>query len=1495
MSISIGVGSLETSLDLEVGGAMTDRLKARAGIALGLVFMILVVLLPAFPAGAAPAAWPPSWAPYLSPTGGIISDTADLNPGYADLSDGGGATILPSVYVANDGTNAFFRFRIAEDPVGGGGLASTAYVVDLAVNGTLVGAVGINAKSPSSDYVYVADPSGAELIVYSNPQGFRVLPDGTGEFFIDFQVPISAVTSVIPQVTATTSVQLFYGTSQAANLTVINKDFMTGSAVSFAAAAPVTLQEAVLDLSKTYSHVSGPNPPSVGQTSTYDLIITASNAGTNPLQGAAVTDTIPANVSIVSTSTASGTISRAGQVVTWNAASIAPGGNATATIRVSATPQGPDAGTNMTLNPGAAGSGQDANTGRTTSDTSNAITVGPVGAPTGSPPIATDDAAATQEEQAVAIDVRTNDSDLNGDPLTLTQIVSAPSNGVATIGSGGNINYAPAANFSGQDSFIYEVCDNQSPSLCDSATVTVTVSPVNDPPVASPDSDTVPEDGSTDISVRSNDSDPEGDSLSVTSVTQGAHGSVTINGNGTISYVPDPDFVGSDTFTYTVCDDGTPVECDSATVSITVSDVNDPPTANDDLASTFRAEAISIPVLDNDSDLESTNPNLTIVSAGGASHGSVSIQGAQILYTPNPGYVGSDSFTYTIEDEGGATSNASVAVTVADKIEAPTADDDALSVLEDASVTADLLVNDSDPNPGDILTVTNVTDGSHGRVVINTNGTVTYTPDPDYFGGDTFSYTVCDDETPMECDSASVVVGVTPVNDGPVAADDLGSTNRNEVVTIDVLGNDSDPEGDAISIVSATQGTGGSVVIANGELVYTPTLGFVGPDSFTYVMTDGNGGTSEGTVNVTVSQTAQAPVAADDQSSIGEDGSIDIGVTGNDLDPNGDPLIVTLVGGGGHGTTSINNDGTIHYEPDPDYFGLDSFTYQVCDNDDPQGCDTAEVTVDVLPVNDPPVANADLVSLTEDGTVNIPVMANDTDPENDGLYIASVSTPAHGTVTFTPGGPVVYSPFSDFNGDDSFIYRVCDSGIPEQCSEAITTIVVSAENDPPTARDDIAAVQQSSSVVVPVLLNDSDTEGGAMSVVQVTQPSGPNQGSVSLGVDGSVTYTAGTATGNITFDYMITDPDGGTDIATVTVSVSTAAGPGAVSDTATVEEDGSVIVYVLDNDTGQGLILTSVTDAAHGTASLNVDGYTITYEPEPGFNGVDTVTYSVCDQNENCSTATVTVTVTPSNDGPVAGSDTLTVDEDVPGEVVVLANDSDLDGDVLVVTSVSDPQHGTVSVNPDGSIRYVPDPDYSGLDSFDYAISDGNGGVAVGSVSILVNPVNDAASAVDDVAVSEGRSVVVNVVVNDLAGEPGSSLAVVSVTDGTHGTVTINPDGSVTYKPNAGFSGSDVFSYTVCQTPEPLACDSANVTVEVKAVPKVDPPATTTTRATEIAGTKGAQPDDTLPHRDPISVPSRAQLPFTGIAIASLLLTGFGLIASGLVFTRRDRTPSSEN
>ncbi len=257
--------------------------------------------------------------------------------------------------------------------------------------------------------------------------------------------------------------------------------------------------------------------------------------------------------------------------------------------------------------------------------------------------------------------------------------------------------------------------------------------------------------------------------------------------------------------------------------------------------------------------------------------------------------------------------------------------------------------------------------------------------------------------------------------------------------------------------------------------------------------------------------------------------------------------------------------------------------------------------------------------------------------------------------------------------------------------------------------------------------------------------------------------------------------------------------PDAVADGATTNEDTAVIVTVLGNDSdpdSDPLNVSAVTQGANGTVTINGDN-TVTYTPNANFNGADSFTYTISDGNGGNDTATVNVTVNAINDAPTAGADSATTNEDTAVIVTVLGNDSDPESEPLNVSTVTQGANGTVTINGDNTVTYTPNANWNGADSFTYTISDGNGGTDTATVNITVNPVNDAPTAVTDSATTNvDTAAVISVLGND--SDPESNpLNVSAVTQGANGTVVINGDNTVTYTPNASYTGADSFTYTI--------------------------------------------------------------------------------------------------
>ena len=325
-------------------------------------------------------------------------------------------------------------------------------------------------------------------------------------------------------------------------------------------------------------------------------------------------------------------------------------------------------------------------------------------------------------------------------------------------------------------------------------------------------------------------------------------------------------------------------------------------------------------------------------------------------------FSGIDSYDYTIHDGNGGTSSASVTVTVSGFNDPPSANLDIFATLEDLPVTMDVLDNDFDVD-GDAISVDSFTPTTNGTLVQNGDDTFTYTPDPDFYGSDSFTYTISDGNG--QTDVTTVAIIITSINDAPVATNDTSTTDEDLPATLSVISNDTDIENDPLEVVIVTQGGNGRVVNNNdGTVTYTPFTNYSGTDTFTYTITDGNGGISTATVVMNINPVNDAPLAVDDFAHTPEDTQVVIVVMANDLDPDGDVINVTSVTQPPQGEVNVRADGTIRYEPDNNFIGTETFTYTITDGNG--RFDTGIVTVVVGPVNDDPLARDDTDFVLED-------------------------------------------------------------------------------------------------------------------------------------------------------------------------------------------------------------------------------------------------------------------------------------------------------------------------------------------------------------------------------------------------------------------------------------------------------------------------------------------------------------------------------------------------
>jgi len=743
----------------------------------------------------------------------------------------------------------------------------------------------------------------------------------------------------------------------------------------------------------------------------------------------------------------------------------------------------------------------------------------------------------------------------------------------------------------------------------------------------------------------------------------------------------------------------------------------------------------------------------------------------------------------------------------------PYAGDDSFVGDEDQAMVIDLARGDNDPDgPQRVVQVLNAP--SFGNLVELGGGVFSYSPTADFNGEDSFTYQVFDGLATSNV--ATVRLTINAVNDAPVAVGEAYAFDEDvalEVLPNGVLANDTDVDGDSLSVILVSGVAHGALTLsADGGFTYTPDANYNGSDSFSYKVNDGSADSNVVTVNLTIGAVNDAPLAIEDAYAVDEDNTLSVsaanGVLTNDSDVDGDSLSVILVSNVVHGVLVLDADGGFAYTPDANYNGSDSFIYRVSDGVTISNDIT--VSLSIRPVNDAPVARDNSYSVARNGTLAVVaeggVLANDSDVEGDALVAELVSEPAHGQLVLNADGSFTYTPDVGYSGTDSFVYAAKD-GV--DTSAATVFLNVGGGNNAPLAVADAYTVDEDGSLTVAangVLGNDSDLDGDSLSAVLVSDVA---HGVLTLSADGGFTYApSANYHGSDSFSYKVNDGSADSNVVTVSLTINPVNdAPVAVEDAYTVDEDGRLLVPnpgVLGNDSdvdGDRLTLFMARDVAHGVLGLNAAGG-FEYAPFWNYHGSDSFSYWTNDGSVDSNVVTVNLLINAVNDAPVAVNEAYTLDEDQTLDVLaagVLRNDSDVDGDSLSAVLVSDVAHGALTLNADGSFTYVPSANYHGSDSFSYQAHDGSAASNVVTVSLTISAVNDMPRALDNsYSVAHNASLTVAVADGVLANDSdvdGDVLAAEVVSAPSHGQLVLNPDGSFSYTPDAGYSGADSFIY----------------------------------------------------------------------------------------------------
>ena len=1122
--------------------------------------------------------------------------------------------------------------------------------------------------------------------------------------------------------------------------------------------------------------------------------------------------------------------------------------------------------------------------------TTQVVTINIIG--TNDDPDAVSDVNSATEDGAIVIgNVATNDSDADaGD--TRTYALDAPVAGLI-LHSNGSYSFDPSSYDMlalGATQIVvasYTMTDGQ--GATDTATLTITVTGINDGPDAVNDTASATEDGAIVTgNVATNDSDVDvGDTRAYTLNAPVAGLTLALDG----SYSFNPASYDSLAFgatqnvvaTYTLTDGQGAT--DTATLTITVTGINDAPDAvNDTVSATEDGAIVTGTVATNDTDVDvgDTRTYTLLGPVTGLilhSNGSYSFD-ASSYDSLAAGSIITLNTNYRMTDGQGAIDTATLTITVTGVNDTPDAVNDTASATEDgAIVNGTVVINDNDVDFGDTRAYT--LNAPVAGLTLDIDGNYSFDPssyDSLAFGATQIvvaSYTMTDGQGAT--DIATLTITVTGVNDAPDAVNDVNSaTEDGAIVTGNVATNDSDVDIGDTRTYTLNAPVAGLLLDSSGSYSFDPSsydslaLGATQIVVATYTMTDGQGATDTATLTITVTGVNDGPDAVNDTASATEDGAIVTGsVATNDSDADvGDTRAYTLnapVAG-----LSLALDGSYSFDPssyDSLAFGATQIVVATYTMADGQGAtDTATLTITVTGVNDAPDAVNDVNSATEDGAiVTGNVATNDSDVDIGDTRTYTLNAPVAG-LTLDSSGSYSFDPASYDTlalGATQIVVASYTMTDGQGATDIATlTITVTGINDGPDAVNDVNSATEDGAIVTgTVATNDSDVDAGDTRAYTLNAP----VAGLSLALDGSYSFDPSSydslalgATQIVVATYTMTDGQGATDTATLTITVTGVNdGPDAVNDVNSATEDGAIVignVATNDSDADAGDTRTYTLDTPVAGLILHGNG-SYSFDPSSydslalGATQIVVASYTMTDGQGATDTATLTITVTGINDGPDAVNDVNSATED--GAIVtgnVATNDSDVDvGDTRAYT-LNAPVAG-LSFALDGSYSFNP-ASYDSL-AFGatqnvvatYTLTEGQGATDTATLTITVTGINDGPDAVNDVnsATEDGAVVTGNVATNDSDVDIGDTRTY--ALNAPVAGLTFDSSGSYSFDPSSydtlALGATQIVVATYTMTDGQGATDTATLTITVTGVDDAavaQPDAFVTNEATSVAG-----------------------------------------------------------
>ena len=1022
------------------------------------------------------------------------------------------------------------------------------------------------------------------------------------------------------------------------------------------------------------------------------------------------------------------------------------------------------------------------------------------------PPVANPDTGiAATEDKPVTFAVLGNDTDANGDALTVTGATVDPAKGSVTVNADGTLTFTPAANVNGPVTVTYTIADGQGGTS--TTTATIDIAPVPDAATLGSGSGAVKEDTAAQTTATGTlsitDPDAGEAAFQPQTNTAGNYGHFSIDANGAWTYTLDNTLPAvqalkeGERVTETLIVKS--VDGTETTVTIAVTGTNDAPVATHDTATTREDTPVTFNVLGNDTDVDGDPLSVTSASVDPAK-GSVTVNpDGTLTFTPAANVNGPVEVTYTINDGKGGQSTATATIDVSSVNHPANIGTGAGTVQEDTTLLASGTLAITDADPGEAAFQTQAgTPGTYGSFSITTAGQWTYTLDngnplvQNLAQGDSRSETFT--VKSIDGTESTVVVTILGLNE-VIGAPGVGIVKEdNPIFTNGVL---TASGGASFVAQPSTPGAYGNLTLnPDGSWTYTldnpsNTVQSLGEgqtrtETFPVSLTDG----TTSTITITVVGTNDPAIVDQGRGNVIEDTTLGTGgkLTVTDADA-GEAAFRPQSGiEGQYGSFTLDAAGNWTYalhndNPAVQALGAgdtltESFTVATTDGT------PSKVTITIDGTNDIPVITPDSKTTPEDQPISGALTA--TDPDGDPLTFVLKDGPANGTVSVQPDGTYTYTPNHDYNGPDSFTVTVSDG----KGGSVVTTVslTVTPLNDDPVARNDANSlvktdtVEATGNVITNPAGTDTDVDGdtlvvsiaGGVPVSGATVISGL-YGTLTINADGNYSYIQNTANPAVAglpkgatlqddFTYTVNDGHGGSANAILSITIAGANTPPVANpDLADTAEDTAVKFAVLGNDTdpeGDPLTVTqALVDPTKGSVVINPDG-TLTFTPAANVNGPVEITYTISDGQGGLSTTTATVNVAAVNDAPVAANDAGAVAEDATltvsaanGVIASASNpagtDTDVDGGPLAVSAIRTGletgsgtagtvgsalagTYGTLTLNSDGSYTYVADKanalalGATADDVFTYTVSDGKGGFDTAELRIAVTGTNDA-------------------------------------------------------------------------------------------------------------------------------------------------------------------------